>query len=143
MDNKHEAVWDWLYTCTEILNLFFNFGEAANGNTIAGTTVSDRAIKQYVDGTAVKQYDFAVTQFKPVNSQTPNNDENAQTLFDVEDVMRWVDTQNEARNYPDFPEGCQITKIENLYNMPAVAGQDELGAKYMFMVRINYIEKRG
>ena len=143
MDNKNQAVWEWLFTCSEISDLFFNFGASANGNTIVGTTAAERVVKAFINGSSVRQYDFAIIQFKPANTQTPNNTENVTIMFDVEAVMQWVDTQAIARNFPAFPSDCQIQKIENLNNMPVVAGQDELGAKYMFTVRITYLERRG
>ena len=143
MDNKNQAIWEWLYACSEISDLFFNFGASANGNTIVGTTAAERVVRSFIDGSSIRQYDFAIIQFKPANTQIPNNTENVTIMFDVEAVMQWVDTQAAARSFPAFPTNCQIQNIENLNNMPVVAGQDELGAKYMFTVRITYLERRG
>lgn len=140
MDNRHKAVWDWMYQCQDIPRLFFNFGKSENGNTVVDTIASEKVIKKYVGGSSMRAYDFAVIQYKPANVETPNNPENAAVIFDVEAVMRWVETQNKQRNFPVFPDNCTIQRIENLANMPTVAGQDELGAKYMFAVRITYLQ---
>lgn len=142
-DNKHQAVWDWLYSCPAVKDLFFNFGVAQNDNTIVGTQAAESIIKTYLGGATVREYDFAIIQFKPANTETPNSAENAEILFDTEAVMRWVDEQAKQRNFPAFPANCEIQSIKNLHNMPFVAGQDETGAKYMFTVRITYLEKRG
>ncbi len=140
-DNKHQAVWDWLYRNEEISALFFNFSTSEENDTVIAPIVSDNVIRKYVDGTAVKQYDFAVIQYQRYNSEIPNVTENAEIIFDVEQVMEWIDERNRERDFPKFPDGCVITKVENLQDMPEVTEVSETGAKYMFSVRISYIQK--
>lgn len=69
---------------------------------------------------------------------TQKNAEQAQT---VQSFMDWIDEQNRARKFPFF-EGCDVLSIENLQNMPNLAGVNEAGtvAKYMFQVRVRYYQ---
>lgn len=141
MTNKHQAVWDWMYQCPAISDLYFNSGVARNGDTILATSAAEKAKKVYVGGSSLRQYDFTVVQFKTVNADVPNNPENVQVMVDVEQVMNWILAQNEQRNFPAFPENCTIQRIETLANMPTVAGQDATGAKFMFSARIVYLQQ--
>ena len=140
MDNKHLAMWNWLYQNKNISDLFFNFSTDKNGATVIATGSGDTVVKQYMGNSSLRNYDFSIIQFKPVNSEIPNNSENATIMFDVEAVMDWIKKQNEDRNFPEFPSNCMIQKIEVLNNMPSVAGQDQAGAKYMFQCRVVYTQ---
>ena len=57
--------------------------------------------------------------------------------------MDWLEEQNKKRNYPEFPNSCQIKKMETLQNMPNLAGVNvkEGMARYMVQCRIVYFEK--
>ena len=140
-DNKSNAVWQWLYGNENISSMFFNFSTTDENDTVIAPIVSDYAVKKYVDGTSVRQYDFAVIQYRKYNSEVPNVTENVETIFDVEKAMAWIEEQNRNRNFPEFPDGCVITKVENLQDMPEVAGINETNAKYMFSCRISYVER--
>ena len=142
MDNKHQAVWDWLYQNEDISALFFNFSTTEDGDTTIAPIVSDNAIKTFIDGTEIKQYDFSIIQYRQFNAQVPNSNENVSVIFDTENLMAWVKEQNKLRNFPVFPENCTITRIIVLQDMPQATGINETDAQYMFSVRIEYIERR-
>lgn len=57
--------------------------------------------------------------------------------------MDWVDQKNRAKEYPDFPDTCEIQKIETLQNMPNLAGvnMEQTMARYMFQCRVTYFER--
>ena len=57
--------------------------------------------------------------------------------------MDWLDEQNRQKIFPDFGEDCEVEKIENLQNMPNLAGinAEESLARYMLQGRILYREK--
>lgn len=141
-ESLHQAVYDWLSENPEIKALFFNFGEAKDGNTTLTTNAGEKTVKAYLSGSEVREYDFFIIQYKAVNALTPNNPINAEILFDVERVMDWVRERNKRREFPRFPADCRIISVETPGNMPTVAGQDQAGAKYMFAVRITYIHER-
>ena len=140
VDNKHKAVWNWLYQNEDVKRLYFNFSDVQTGNTTIATSTGNADLKKYLDGTALKAYDFSLIQYQTLNTVDVNSDENADTMFDTERLMAWIEEQERIKNYPVFP-GCFVTKVENLQNMPSVAGMDDARAKYLFSCRITYLEK--
>ena len=76
MDNKHLAMWNWLYQNENISDLFFNFSTDKNGATVIATGSGDTVVKQYMGNSSLRNYDFSIIQFKPVNAEIPNNSEN-------------------------------------------------------------------
>jgi len=139
--NKHDAMFTYMQGCPQISDLFFNFSTSENGNTVIATTSNEFEVESYIDKSALKWYDFAVIQFRPL-SIDPNDDTNADILFDVEQVMEWVEAQEDAENYPDFGDKCDVQEISVLQDVPTVAGQDQTGAKYMFSCRVEYLERK-
>ena len=140
-ENKHKAVWNWLYQNEDIKRLYFNFSDIQNGNVAIATSPANAALKTYINGDKLKAYDFALIQYKPLNTVDVNSDENADIMFDAEQLMDWIDEQEKRKNYPVFP-GCFVQKVENLPNMPSVAGMDDIHTKYLFNCRITYLEPK-
>lgn len=68
---------------------------------------------------------------------------NLEAMNFAQAFMEWLDEQNKAKNYPKFPDNCEIKKMENLQNMPNLAGinAEESLARYMIQCRIIYFEK--
>ena len=140
-DNKHLAVWKWLYQNEDIKRLFFNFSDTQNGNITIATSPGTGALKNYINGDKLKAYDFSMIQYKPLNTVDVNSEENAEIMFDVEKLMEWIEEQERIKNYPYFA-GCPIQKVEVLPNMPSIAGIDDAVAKYLFSCRITYLEPK-
>lgn len=141
--SRHEAVWDWLLTCPHIKDMFFNFSQSADGDTVMVPLMAynDTVNRAFIDGSAECQYDFTLIRFEAV-SYEPNDQQNIEVLCDIEAIAAWVDAQATAMNYPDFPDGCQIQGIEALpSNIGYVSARDETGAKYMLQFRIEYIKE--
>ncbi|MEG1516427.1 MAG: hypothetical protein RSD95_16180 [Clostridia bacterium] len=139
-DFRPRAIWDWLLTCPFIKDLFFSFGEIADGNTvlIPLTAYKDRAVKEFIDGSSVRQCDFALVRFESMTRE-PGSTENLDVQFDVESLAAWIDGQGGKGNYPEFPANCQIQGISTLPTETGfLAAQDEQGAKYMLQFRIDY-----
>lgn len=140
MNNKHLAMYRYIAQYPGARRLFFNAGVAENDNIGLEPIFSDAVVKQYVDGSAIRCYDFAMVVFKD-EKDLPNSTENAEDLFDVQQFMEWIDTQDKNGNYPDFGDDCTILRIRNLQNMPNTAGRDGRHAKYMFQCSVEYFEK--
>ena len=140
-DNKHDAVMRWLFQNDDVKRLYFNFSDSQNGNVVIATTSGNSFLKKYVDGSQLKAYDFSLIQFKPLNTVDVNSLENTEIMFDAEQLMEWVNEQEALKNYPVFP-GCFVTKVENLQNMPSVAGMNDAEAKYLFSCRITYLQPK-
>ena len=139
-DNKHDAIMDWLWQNEDVKRLYFNFSDTQTGNIVVATNSGNYVMKRYLDGSSMRAYDFAMIQYKPLNTVDVNSTENAETMFDAEQLMEWVDEQEQKHNYPRF-ENCTITKVENLHNMPQISGIDDTVAKYRFSCRVTYLQK--
>ena len=140
-DNKHDAVMQWLFQNEDIKRLYFNFSDVTNGTVTIATSSGNRNLKTYADGSEMKAYDFALIQYKPLNTVDVNSNENAEIIFDAEKLMEWLDEQEKRKNYPMFV-GSLVTKVENLQNMPSVAGMNDTEAKYLFSCRITYLQPK-
>ena len=92
MIDKNEIMFDYLRQCPELKNLFFNFGESKNGDTVFSTSGNDYVATDYIDGTALKWYDFTIIQFLRADT-FPNSKVNADSLFDFQKIREWVETQ--------------------------------------------------
>ena len=140
-DNKHDAVMQWLLQNEDIKRLYFNFSDVQDGNVVIATANGNRFLRSYVDGSELRAYDFALIQYKPLNTVDVNSNENTEIMFDAEKLMEWIDEQDWKKNYPVFP-GCFVTKVESLQNMPSVAGMNDAEAKYLFSCRITYLQPK-
>lgn len=140
MINKHEKVLDYLRQYPES-PMFFNINVYEDNNISVNTVANENIVKEYIDGTKEKQYDFAMV-FINSFSAVPYSNENTEYIFNAEQFMEWIDEQEQLKNYPDFGENCFNYHISNLQNMPAIAEQSEELTKYMFQIRITYTEQK-
>lgn len=138
--NKHQAMFDFIMQYNAF-PLTFNFTGESTGDTSLNTVYSDTEIKRYFGGSQ-KEYIFAIKQMKEYSTGVMIPPVNAEVLESVQGFMDWIDQQDRLKNYPDFGANCKIQKIENLQNMPNVAGTDEATAQYMFQCRVLYYEKK-
>lgn len=140
MDNKHQAMLDYLAKYPG-LDAFLRFNSVTDklGNVSVQTVSSNEWEKRYIGGHGIKRYDFAVVSMAPQDPGTSSV--NAEQMQEAQKFMEWIDQQRKARNFPDF-DGCKVLSIENLQNMPNLAGVNAAGnvAKYMFQCRVRYYE---
>ncbi len=141
MANKHQAMYEYILQNETIQKLFYLTNEAQDNSVTITPVYSDEVIKQYIDGTAERQYDFAVALYKNL-SDVPFDMENLVSMTEAQSFMDWIDAQDAAGNFPDFGQACTVTKIRNLQDMPGVAGEDGKHIKYLFQCRVEYTEKR-
>lgn len=141
MTNKHEAMIAYIQQCPQVKDLFFNFSTSENGDTVVSPVASDYVVQEFTDKSAIKWYDFSIIRFLPLTTD-PNDPLNTTIIFDVEQVMAWIEDQEDAENYPDFGDKCEVQEISVLQDIPTVAGRDQKGAKYMFSCRIEYLERK-
>lgn len=145
MDNKHVAVWNWLLNCPYIADLYFNFSQSNNNDTvlIPETAYNDEPVKEYNDGSSERKYIFTVVQFQKF-STVSNSTENIETILDIENIAAWVDGQNEIRNFPEFPGDAVINEIKVLpFANGGLAAVNDDTAKYMFSIEIDYLFEKG
>lgn len=122
----------------DLLN--FNFSPESPDSVAFITNYSDKVRKKYIRVGAEKDYGFTIIITKSYS--TSADDLNLEAMNFAQAFMDWLDEQNKAKNYPKFPDNCQIKKIENLQNMPNLAGinAEEGLARYMIQCRLIYFE---
>lgn len=142
---KHDAMKTYFEPkIIELVNdvLHFNFSDEATDNIAFLTNYSDKVIKNYVRA-AQKEYGFTILITKEYSTST--DDLNLEAMNFAQRFMDWIEEQNRLENYPDFGSDCEVLKMENLQNMPNLAGvnQEEGLARYMLQCRVIYMEKKG
>lgn len=150
--DKTQSMIDYLLQCPAILNspLYLNFVNAKNGVNQLIPLSSDRAInKPYVDGSVLKRYSITFIVYltispNPLVKISGTNNENVTDLSAVQALMDWIETQNDAHNYPNFGTACHIEEIGTTTNNPRLdqidATQSVPLARYSFTVYVNYVD---
>lgn len=141
---KHEAMAAYFeHKIIELggATLSFNNSQEEPNSFSFVTNYSDKVRKKYVRCGAEKEYGFTIIIVKPYS--THEDDLNLTAMNMAQAFMNWIEAQNKAKHYPVFPDNCQIKKMENLQNMPNLAGiNSEAGlARYMLQCRLIYFEK--
>lgn len=140
---KHDAV--KAYFEPKVIELVgnlvnFNFSPESPDSISFITRYSDKVVKNYINGDAEKEYGFAIDIVKEYSTQA--DDLNLEAMNFVQAFMDWLEIQNKNKIFPDFGENCEVESIENLQNMPNLAGinAEESLARYMVQGRILYRE---
>jgi len=120
--------------------LHFNVSPESKNSISFVTNYSDRIRKRYVRGSE-KEYGFTIIINKEYSTYA--DDLNLEAMNFAQAFMNWLEGQNRKKIYPQFPENCQIKKMENLQNMPNLAGANMMEglARYMIQCRVIYFEK--
>ena len=162
--DKNQAVIEFLLQCPQIAanRVFFNYINGKDNDKQIVTVSNDRSTNQaYIDGSVMKRYTFTLIDFRSMTDQAivkvqkpapgttqpipsyPN--ENVEELFDVQSILDWVETQAEARNFPDFGSDCLIDSMTTSSNTPNLNGVDSsikpALAKYSMSIFIDYIDR--
>lgn len=139
--DKNQAVWEYISKYPNIPGyLTFNSIEEMENSTGLIPVSADNDIESYADGSAKREYVFAIAQMLIYDAGTSNV--NIMTLAEMQKFMDWIVEQNRIGNFPDFGENCLIDSIEPLQNIPSLAGTNEKRiAKYMFQCRIVYYQE--
>lgn len=150
--DKNQAMIDYLIQCPAIRDnpLFFNFINAKEDNKQFITVANDKVInRQFVDGSVLKRYTMTLIDFKSIIYQSivketgyPN--ENVEDMFDVQEIMDWVNEQNKLQLFPDFGADCVIQSIQTVTDNPNLNGIDTsttpATAKYSFSIQVEYLD---
>lgn len=141
---KHDAMKDYIEPKVQELAkdiLHFNFASESPDSISFLTNYSDKVVKRYLRQGAVKEYGFSIIIIKSYS--VDYDDLNLEAMNFAQGFMEWLDKQNREKQYPDFGELCEVKRIENLQNMPNLAGVNykESLAKYMIQCRVIYYEK--
>lgn len=150
--DKNQAIIDYLITCPKIQDnpLYFNFIHGNEDDKQIITTGNEKTIdRPYVDGSVLKRFTFTIIDFKSVAYRAvvkdgAHVDENVEDILQVQDIIDWIEEQNEIRNFPNFGEDCIIESISTTANNPNLNGVDSnvspALAKYSISIQVNYID---
>jgi len=150
--DKNQAMIDYLNNCPSIRDnpLFFNFINAKEDNKQLITVANDKALnKPFIDGSVLKRYTLTIIDYKSIAYQAipklPGyTDENVEEMFDVQQIMDWVNAQDKAKNFPDFGKDCVVESIETVTDNPNLNGVDSsispAQAKYSFSIQVKYLD---
>lgn len=141
---KHDAMHEFFRKKAEEIaqkTIGFNFSDESSGSMAIVTNYSDKVRRKYIRVGAEKEYGFSIIITKPYS--TDEDTLNLEAMNFAQGIADWVDEQDKKKNYPKFPDDCQIRKMETLQNMPNLAGinMKEGLARYMVQCRIIYFEK--
>lgn len=149
--DKNQAVIDFLATYPDIqVNpLFFNFINAKDNTIQFLTSSNDRSLnRRYIDGSVLRRYDFtlliakSITDLAVVMGELSN--ENIEDIAEIQNMMDWINEQNDNQNYPDFGEKCVIEDMHTLSDNPNLDGiNTEVTpalALYSMSIGIDYID---
>lgn len=148
--DKNQAIVNFLLTCPAVRNsnLYFNFTEAEDNNKQIVTLANEKALhKTYIDGSVDKQYTFTIIEFKAMTPKPVVEgrvDENVDDMLQVQELIDWITEQDDAHNYPNFGENCQIDSMRALTDNPNLNGIDSsispALAKYSVSIQIDYLD---
>ena len=152
MVDRNQAIIDYLSQCPYIYNspLFFNFINAKNDNKQIVTVINDKIMdKTFIDGSIQKRFTFSIIDYKSIAydavvKQSGYVNENVEDMFNVQEIINWIDEQEALRNYPDFGNECVIDNIKALSDNPNLNGVDNNAspslAKYSVSIQVNYVD---
>ena len=136
--------------------LFFNFinTDDIQDNNNHFISEDDRSLKTYIDGSALKQYNFTIFSYRTasynqiildsVDGSVKAIGENIDDFTDVQEIVDWINNEIDMGNKPDFGFDCVIENVEVVTNSPELNGVDTSSdpplARYGIMVRVDYVD---
>lgn len=150
--DKSQAMIEFLLNCEAIQNssLYFNFVNASDEDKQFVTTTNDRALdKKFIDGSVLRRFTFTIIDYRSVAYQelaklSISSNENVEEYLDIQGIIDWIEAQNDAENYPDFGETCEIDEMRTTTLNPNLNGVDTSTtpalAKYSISIQIDYLD---
>ena len=134
-----ESIRKWLKTYPELsgrLDVDF-LGEEVDTYSV-DTIPCPEIIKQYRDGSTLKQFQFAVSSRRFYEQNIKTNTSNLQFF---ESLTNWIETQKKMRNLPKMDEGkTALTIIVTSTAYPFIISEDGK-ARYQVQMRLEYFNK--
>ena len=148
--DKYTAMVDWLRGCPAMAGVLNFQAGKAKADTMQITTEGGdvQQSRKYIDGSEERSFNFVVAFYKPVlgNPYRPNTENhNITALLDVRALMDWIREQEQAHNYPAFPDGCVVDTVQTTHDEPVLAWVDTVNysppvAKYTVTIRATYMD---
>ena len=103
----------------------------------------------FIDGSVDKKYSLTVITYLSINSNpiakvAGKKNANIIDMDQVQHLIDWVEEQDEGKNYPDFGDKCNVTKISVTSSNPRIDQIDMTVspplAKYSFTIEVFYTD---
>lgn len=96
-------------------------------------------VKQYMDGSSIRQFAFVFAARAPWGADTRQQIENAGFF---EDLAAWLEQKSKARELPDLGAGRRSQKLEVTASGYLFAPETEL-ARYQMQCKLTYYQQGG
>lgn len=103
------------------------------------TIPCEEILKRYLDGSTVKQFQFAVSSRRYYEQ---NIKQNLSNLKFFEDLTAWVEGQTKARNLPKMDKGRTAQKMVVTSTAYPFDVSEDGKARYQLQMRFEYFNKR-
>ena len=138
--DKEKALWEWAKENPFLTDrLLFDYLDLKQGSCSISPVSADERVKQFIDGSQLRQYTFALQIILPVSDTSDLI--NLENMYTMRTWQEWINQQQREQNYPDFGPNVIEYELFNMNNMPQMALRYENGiAKYQFFANILYLE---
>jgi len=139
LESLIDSVRTFLLGCPYLKDGVFNVDYLGGSPTeyTVDTIPADNIIKQYVDGSSVRQFVFAFGSVEPYGSDVDNNLANS-TFY--EDFAAWMDEKSRNREFPDLGADKSVIEIK-AQGAGYVVENTENAARYQVQCRLVYTQK--
>lgn len=133
------SLWDFFLTCPLMGNSKINvdFLPEKGVEYSIDTTPATEIVKQYVDGSSIRQYLFVI---RSVEEYGPDVLQNLSNSGFYEDLSAWLEEQTRTGNFPILPEGKVPQKIEAQSTGYLFTTGPDTG-KYQIQCRLQYFQE--
>ena len=138
-DTVIQSLWDYFLTCPLMGDRKINvdFLPEKSLEYSIDTTPATEIVKQYVDGSSVRQYLFVIRSVQDYGSDVLQNIANSGFF---ESLSNWLEEQTRRKNFPALPSGKEPQKIEaQSTGYLFVSGPDT--GKYQIQCRLQYFQE--
>lgn len=138
-DTVIQSLWDYFLTCPLMGDRKINvdFLPEKSLEYSIDTTPATEIVKQYVDGSSVRQYLFVIRSVQDYGSDVLQNIANSGFF---ESLSNWLEEQTRKKNFPAIPSGKEPQKIEaQSTGYLFVSGPDT--GKYQIQCRLQYFQE--
>jgi len=142
MDSIIQGLREFLLTCPYLgrskINIDYLPEDARGGVEYSiDTTPATQIVKQYTDGSSIRQHLFVIRSVKAYGADTLQNISNSGAYEKISD---WLEGQTRSRNLPDLPEGKTAQRIEAQSTSYLAAMGPDVG-KYQIQCRLLYLQE--
>ena len=138
-DTIIKSLWDYFLACPLMSDKKINvdFLPEKGVEYSIDTTPATEIVKQYIDGSSVRQYLFVI---RSVEDYGPDVLQNLSNSGFYESLSTWLENQTREKNLPSLPEGKEPQKIEAQSTGYLFTTGPDTG-KYQIQCRLQYFQE--